>query len=128
MTIRCIWGRRRARRETSLGARPRFPRDVKIRTLTPAASIALVSLSAAKARLGIQGSSQDVRLQELIDGLSAAAMRLLRGTVRQEYEVTMSGSGRSRLLLPLRRLDPATLETVDDYCDAETVLEDVRIK
>jgi hypothetical protein len=88
--------------------------------LTAAKSTALLTRAAVKARLGISDpvTKHDETLDDLIAAASAAAVRVIVGAgpadaakqlVATQYRALLPGSGRNRLVLPRRPVDPITL-------------------
>ena len=74
--------------------------------LTAAPVTALVEVATCRSRLGLTSSS-DALLTELVDEMTSAIVsRIGRDVVRQRYRETLPETGRQRLLLRRRAVDP----------------------
>lgn len=81
-----------------------------MRVLTASPAERLVSLAALKTELGISGSAEDARLLRILDAVGFAfAAEVGYPLPRQRYRETLAGTGRQRLVLTPRPLDPESV-------------------
>lgn len=90
--------------------------------VTPPRSTALIALATVKTLLGIEGSTQDAILNYFISAASSKIVEHLGFSLgRQSVRETLSGQGRTRLLLGMAPVEPESLsieisdEQVTDY-------------
>jgi len=97
-----------------------------VRVLSRTPYPGLVSLAAAKAYLGITDSTSDTLLQSLIDAVSNLfEVEIGRPLLRQQYEETLPGEDRKRLLLSRFPIDPDSVAVeINDVADTTFSVEE----
>lgn len=100
-----------------------------VRVLTASPAERLVSLAALKAELGITDSASDAKLLRVSNAVARAfAGELGRPLPRQRYEESLPGSGRRRLLLSRRPVDPDSVAVVLNDTALDVALDEFSIE
>lgn len=96
-----------------------------IEVLTRASNSNLIELASVKTRLGIEGTSEDETLTELIEEASSSIVDYIgRPLARQRYRETIAGEDRPRIVLSRYPVDTDSVTvTVDGIEETDHVIE-----